>query len=335
MDTREIDQLLRRQHGVISRRQVLRCGGAEPDIARMLRRRAWARAHPGVFVDHTGPLTWEQRAWSALLFAWPAALDATAALRAHGLKGPLRGGDAADIEVVIEHRRRVRPPSGVRVRRIPAFDEVVLANLSPPRVRVEHAVLAVASRAGSDDAAVAAIADACQSGATTAGRLADRLRTMTRLPRRALLLELLNDVADGAFSALERRYLNRVERAHGLPRARRQQRIDNEAGVTYRDAEYVDQLVVVELDGRLGHDWNSDRWSDLHRDLAAALSGAMTVRFGWRQVLEPCRLAGSIARILQGRGWSGVPTRCGPDCQLETGNSHAPGEREFPDFPAA
>ena len=32
--------------------------------------------HNGVYVDHTGPLTWLQRAWAGVLAVWPAALTA-------------------------------------------------------------------------------------------------------------------------------------------------------------------------------------------------------------------------------------------------------------------
>ena len=61
------------------------------------------------------------------------------------------------------------------------------------------------------------LADACQQRRTTAARLAATLTSMSRLRHRALLLEILGEVASGAYSVLERRYLRDVERAHGLP----------------------------------------------------------------------------------------------------------------------
>lgn len=51
-------------------------------IARMVRRRELAVVHPGVYVDHTGTLTWKQRAWAAVLLTWPAALSHDSAVRA-------------------------------------------------------------------------------------------------------------------------------------------------------------------------------------------------------------------------------------------------------------
>src|SRR6476620_2678399 len=61
MDT-EIRELLQLQSGVIARHQALAVGMAEHDIRRKLRRREWATVHPGVYVNHTGPLPFLQRA---------------------------------------------------------------------------------------------------------------------------------------------------------------------------------------------------------------------------------------------------------------------------------
>jgi hypothetical protein len=70
---------------------------------------------------------------------------------------------------------------------------------------------------------------------------------------------------------------------------------------------------LVELDGRLGHDGTEDRWDDLDRDVASAVDGDLTVRAGWRQVLDPCRLATAVAAILQARGWEDEAQPC-PRC---------------------
>jgi hypothetical protein len=57
---------------------------------------------------------------------------------------------------------------------------------------------------------------------TTEPALLGRLSLRPRHPARELLATVLGDVADGAESAMELRYLRDVERAHGLPRGRRQ-----------------------------------------------------------------------------------------------------------------
>lgn len=321
----------------MSRRQVLAAGGTDDDIERLLRRRVWARLHPGVYVEHTGPPSRRQRQWAAVLFHWPAALSGPSALEAHGVRRP-RLTIADDlVHVAVEARRSVSSPVGVAVHRVRGLEPRVLWHLGPPRVRVEHALLDVASRARDEDSAVRLIADACQTRHTTPQRLLDALVVRSRLPRRRLLVTILSDVACGAYSVLERRYLLRVERPHGLPGGHRQRRVRPGRTVAYRDVEYVAVGVVVELDGRLGHEASTDRWADLDRDLDALVQGELTVRVGWGLILDPCRLAAAMARILLARGWRGRPHGCGPGCLVGRVlvDSPAPGARRSTHMPEA
>ena len=298
-----IGDVLRHQDGVISRQQVLEHGGSDVDIERMIRRREWARVLPGVYVEHTGPLAWTQRAWAGVLFHAPAALGGTSALRASGLN---IGEERAPIELVVAWPRRVVDPPMLVTTMVMDFDAVVLSNLSPPRLRVEQAALRVASRANSEDAAVAVLGDVCQQRRTTAPRLVTALESQSRLRHRRLLTAVLGDVAAGTNSALERRYFRDVELAHGLPVGHRQARVVGGQRTAYRDVDYADYGLLVELDGQLGHDGTSDRWDDLDRDVLSAVGGLLTVRAGWRQVLDASRLAVAIGTILQARGWPGV-----------------------------
>jgi hypothetical protein len=307
MQSADIAVLLARQDGVICRSQVLECEGTDSDIARALRRREWACLFPGVYVNHTGLPTWHQRAWAAVLYHYPAALAGPSALRATGLDA---GTESAPIELVVAWPRRVVDPPGVVTRQLVDYEGAVQANLSPPRVRVEQAALQVASRARTEDAAVAALGSVVQQRRTTAQRLLEALDAQPRLKHRRLLRAVLLDVASGTNSALERRYLRDVERAHGLPVGRRQPRAASGGRSAYRDVRYERQATLVELDGKLGHDGTEDRWDDLDRDVAAAVDGDLTVRAGWRQVLYPCRLATAVAAILQARGWEDGARPC-------------------------
>jgi hypothetical protein len=311
-----IAELLALQSGVISRRQVLAAGGCDPDIARHLRRRIWARIHDGVYVDHTGEPSWKQRAWAAVLYYWPAVLDGASALKACGVRITDARRPSMGVEVAIDRTRSVADEDGIRVTRRADFENQAQMNLCPPRVRVEHALLSVASRMQSEDGAVGVLADACQSRHTTPDRLLDALRQRQRLPRRRLVLSVLEDVTSGAYSVLERRYLLRVERPHGLPTGTRQRKIRAGRRTHYRDVDYVGLHTIVELDGRLGHEAVTDRWADLDRDVDAAVRGALTVRVGWKQVLDPCRLAAAVGRILEARGWAGSPRPCQPGCAV-------------------
>ena len=58
------------------------------------------------------------------------------------------------------------------------------------------------------------------------------------------------------------------------------------------------------------------------RDLDAALQDHVTLRPGWAQVLEPCRLAALVGAVLRRRGWTGSPRPCGSGCLVDSG---APG----------
>ncbi len=310
-----IAELLGLQAGVLSRRQVVARGLTDADIARKLRRREWAAVHQGVYVDHTGGLTWLQSAWAAVLFSWPAALSHGSALRA--AEGPgRRGGNESVIHVLVARDRNLVAPSGVRLHRRPGFDRHVLWNRSPPQVRYEYAALDVAASAATDFDAVAVLAKAVQSRRTTARRLQLALAERQRLPRRRWMAGVLRDVAEGTCSVLELAYLRRVERAHRLPRAHRQEIGAGRVGRVYRDASYGHQL--VELDGRLFHDTAEGRDRDFDRDLVALVAGKVTARLSYGQVLDrPCWTAGQVGRLLQAGGWTGSPVPCGPRCALE------------------
>ena len=312
-----IAALLQQQCGVISRSQVLERGLDDAFLARAVRRRLLARVVDGVYVDHTGPLTWHQRAWAALLFYAPAVLTHESALRAEGMRRS--GPEEGPIHVAIEHCRRVARIDGVVVHRKRGLARQVHPSRSPARIRLEEAVLDVAASASSIADAIALLSDACQTRRTTAARLLISGVARPRLRRRATLLAVLRDVADGAYSLLEHRYLTRVERPHGLPTGKRQRRVRIGRWAAYRDVEYLRLGTVIELDGRLGHEDATDRWDDLDRDLDGIVVGKLTVRLGWRHVLEPCRVAAAIATILRARGWTGQVTGCSPTCPADRG----------------
>lgn len=323
MDWPALDRLLTEQDGVLSRRQLVELGGDDELLDRMLRRHELRRIRRGVFVNHTGELSWNQRAWSVLMHYWPSALVDESAIRAEGLRlgrrAPIgweaeRGGVGGPLHVAVDAHRRVKQIPGVRLWRLRALDALLHPARKPPRMRLEPAILRVASRAGTDSTAVAVLADACQSRRTTAVRLLGALNSHPNLPRRAEIRMVLEDVATGTHSLLEHRYVTRVERPHGLPESTRQRRVELGGTSTYRDAEYRDERTIVELDGRLGHEDALDFWADLDRDLNSAVEGDLTVRLGWRHVDEACRCAASIGRVLNARGWRGTIRPCGPGC---------------------
>lgn len=304
--------LLSLQSGVIARRQLTERGVPPHELERLLRRRDLVRVHEGVFLSHTGTPTWLQRAWIGVLIAWPAALAGDSALRAADGPGK-QGRDDSLIEVAVHRDRRVRMPSGYRLHRVAGFGAKVMWNTGPPRVRVEEALIDVASTARDDFAAISVLADAIQARRTLPSRIRERLDRRPRVPRREFLSGVLADLQHGTCSVLEHGYLTLVERPHGLPTANRQLR-GSANGPVFRDVAYVDFDQLVEIDGRLWHDSAAARDADLDRDLLAAIERLGTVRVGWGQVYDrPCATAARIGALLQARGWQGRPTTC-PDC---------------------
>ncbi|GEE01731.1 hypothetical protein nbrc107696_21770 [Gordonia spumicola] len=296
--------VLSAQDGIIARRQALECGCTPNDIRRFIRRREWAVVFPGVYINHTGPLTWRQRAWAAVVDAFPAALGHTSALP--GSTGP--------IHIVIALHRTVAKRPGVIVHQRSGLDDAVAWNLSPPRLRIEEAALDVAAAARTETDAIAVLADIVNARVTTAQRLIATLDQRARVTRRRLIRDVLVDIDEGTCSVLEHRYLTDVERPHGLPTPIRQ------APTTvgrkgYRDLDYPDAGVVVELDGWRFHDSARDRDANLERDLDAAVGAQrLTLRLGSGQVIgRSCSTAAKVGRALSDRGWSGPLLRC-PKC---------------------
>ncbi|UUZ60465.1 hypothetical protein [Nocardioides sp. B-3] len=117
----KLDELPAKQDGVIARFRVLDAGGTDELIARMIRRREWVRLRHGIYLNHTGVPTWNQRAWAAVLAVWPAALSRDSALRACGMKR-CGVGESAPIRVAIDRARGGRTPSGIVVERLADYD---------------------------------------------------------------------------------------------------------------------------------------------------------------------------------------------------------------------
>ena len=308
MDFAETADLRRRQSGVVARRQLASVGADDADIRRWVRRRELSRVHPGVYVDHTGELTWVNRAWAAVLLHWPAVLcDRSVFEPGSGV-----------VHVAVARERTPASARGIRVHRLADLEGRAQWQLSPPRLRLEDALIGAAAGARVRDQALALLVDACRRRVTTAQRLAAELERHPRAAHRAWLGAVLRDAAAGVHSALESAYLRRVERAHGLPRAERQSREVTPDGVVYRDAVYRQQRLVVELDGRLGHELSHDRWDDQDRDLLGAGDDLLTLRLGWRHCEStPCRTALRLAKVLRARGWRGRPRPCGDGCLID------------------
>ncbi|MGN6723124.1 MAG: hypothetical protein ACTHJM_10970 [Marmoricola sp.] len=271
------------------------------------------RVHRGVFVNHTGALSWLQTAWSAVLatstfdadgIAQGSALAGRSALRL--LDGPGARVDRPGIHVRVEGTRYVRPPAGVTVVRCRHFQQRASTSSGLPCIRYEEALIDVAEELDRWET-FSLLANAVGSRRTTAKRLADAAARRPLMRDRRWFAEVVSDIGAGTCSVLERGFLVDVLRPHGLPRPRQQSRAVTPIGVAYRDAVFGSH--IVELDGRF-HASSERRDADLDRDLVAAAAGMTTVRLGWGQVFKrPCRTAASLSQVL---GLAAKP--CSPSC---------------------
>jgi hypothetical protein len=321
-----VHALAGQQAGVISRRQALEAGMSSSAISRRTAAR-WRVLHPGVYFVDACPLSAMGRVWAALLYARSPAATGRSQHGAPRHDDVAIAGQAAlwlwgaldecptTIDVAVPSARRVRRQPGVRIVR--RNDLAVQPLRQPPRLRLEPALLDAVDRCASPDRVVGLVLAAGQRQLTSPPRIQRASAGQARLRWRALVSDLCEELQDGVHSPLERHYVRRVERPHGLPRGERNLREAAPSGAAwYRDVRYRKQRLGVELDGRGAHPIEA-AFRDRLRDNQAARLGDTTLRYGWREVVaSPCEVAAEVAHVLALGGWTGQPRPCMPSCPL-------------------
>jgi hypothetical protein len=207
------------QAGVLTRRQAREGGLSNEAIEARLESGRWQRIHSGVVATFSGPVNRAAHLWAAVLAAGPGAVlsHETAAELAGLIAEPAR---AVHISVPLARRVRARP--GIVVHRS-TYAQPHPA-LRPPRTRLDDTVIDLTQTSQSLDSAASWLMRAVTTRLTTAARLLEVIGMRRRIRWRRELVGVLADVAEGCHSMLELHYLRKVERAHGLPRGRRQHR---------------------------------------------------------------------------------------------------------------
>jgi very-short-patch-repair endonuclease len=290
----EVWDLVRRQHGVVARPQLLRVGIASRSIEHRISK---GRLHPlwrGVYAVGRPEVTQKGRWMAALLACGPTALlSHRSAAALWGIAPVPRAGP---IEVVADvlrqragvrvHRRRDLGPEHRReMAAIPVTDPIsTLVDLAScaPDWQVERAI---------NEADRLDLVDP-EAFRRTVGGLGPRAG-MARM-RKLLGLDALTD------TGLERAFLAIVRDA-GLPVPETQIYVNG-----YRVDFYWPNLgLVVETDGWRHHRTSGEQSTDRRRDQAHMTSGLTAIRFGEDQVrYEPeyvrRTLAAVLARVEQG-----------------------------------
>lgn len=302
---------------VVTRRHAL-AGTLTPAALRhLLATGRWQLIFPGVYLTHSGSPTWRDRLLAATLARGTGAVVS--------LECALVLWDLSDRQPQIltlaepTHTHRTGRLPGVRVRRRRRL--TVERRYGIPVTSAAQTVLdvvALPGRTPADDMAL--ITRAVSRRRVTVAELREELVRHPRHPRRETLREVLAAAAEGLGSVAEARYVDRVERPHGLPRMTRQAPLDGPAALAdgrsrlldFRDKE---RGLSLEIDGEL---WHRERQLlDRGRDREVAGRGEVTLRAGWIEVMDrPCELAVDVALAQIARGWSGRPVPCATGCAV-------------------
>ena len=317
------------QSRVVSRRQAFSHGVPVSTAADRIKSGAWQRLQRGTYATFSGLPPREACLWAAVLRAGPGAvLSHETAAEVHGFaakpsnkihvtvsfdRNPARWGD---IPGVVIHRSR-----NVASQPLPPWQL--------PRTPIAETVLDLVAASETFDHAYAWLSRATGRQVATVEMIRGALAARKRMRWRSWLAEALDDAAEGVMFPLERRYVRDVERAHGLPSARRQARRDLASGVRYLDNYYERYRLCVELDGKSSHP-PEQKWRDADRDNDNLFrDGVQTVRFGMRDVTtRRCAQARRLAALFMRRGWDGAGLRpCGEGCPVRR---HSPESGEVP-----
>jgi hypothetical protein len=313
--------LLGLQEGVIARWQIPQAEIGATAVDSLIRQGRWQVLYRGVYATFTGPPSRLAVLWAAVLRAGP---DAALSHYTAAELDALTDRTIQVIHVTVGSCRRIaiaRRESGADLPSIVIHYSDRLARArhpsrTPPRTRVEETTLDLIQVAPDLEQAMTWLMAAVSRRITTPDRISAAMSDRPKLKWRREVTAALTEIGDGIHSALEWRYVRRVERPHGLPLATRQAPTTSARGQhRYFDNYYQQFGVAVELDGKVAHPLEA-RWMDIHRDNGSAALGVTTLRYSWSDVvLDPCRVAGEVARVLKNRGWRGRLRPCGPQCQ--------------------
>jgi hypothetical protein len=316
------------QAGVITREQALKSDMPVKAIRWKLKRGTWQQLYRGVYVTFTGPVARDAQLWAAVLYAGQGAqLSHETAAEIHRLtdrRSPL-------IHVTIPAARRVIPPKGVVIHRSSLADPGWrFPRGVPPHTFAEETIIDLVNAATNLDDVIGWVTTAFGRHLTGQGPLRKTMADRNKLRWRSQLDEIITAAAGGAHSVLEYRHDRDVQRAHGLPPARKQVPFTKPDGSRgFRD-RYYEQYggLIVELDGKQAHP-GEHPGQDQDRDNDAAAKGGSTLRYGWDDVTRKvCETAAQEAEALHERGWTGQLKPCSPTCRAMSGaNTGRPYQR--------
>jgi hypothetical protein len=242
------------QHGMLSQRQLGELEVSRATVRNQLRARRWSRRSSSVLSVTTGPLSWEQQLWRAVLHAGPdSVIGGLTAAKVHGM----RHWDREQITVLVGNPLSFHDLPGVTFFRTRRPIDDMRASSRLPLCRIAPALLLFAGYEHNRRTAHGALAAAVQQRLTTVPELALWLQRFRPLRGAKGFRALLDDLGSGAQSLAEVD-LRRACRRFGVAPPRSQHgRRDRSGRRRYTDAEWVladGRTLVLEVDGAFHDD---------------------------------------------------------------------------------
>ncbi|MGE5830823.1 MAG: hypothetical protein ACM30G_21015, partial [Micromonosporaceae bacterium] len=167
-----LTEVVRSQHGVLTRRQAHAGGLSDEAVAANLRARRWRTVFRGVYATFNGPIPRESLLWAAVLRAGPdAVLSHETAAELLGLSP---AGDGR-IHSSVPTRRTPDPIPGVVIHRSKRAVQSRHPTRTPPQTRVEETVVDLTQAARTIEEALGWLVRAVGARLTTAARLSAAL----------------------------------------------------------------------------------------------------------------------------------------------------------------
>jgi hypothetical protein len=298
-----LEQILRHQVDVITRRQALAAGLTVNALRHRLRPGGpWRRLLPGVYVAVTGTPTIVQQEMAALLHAGrDSMITGPAAVRHHRIRGPrLREPVMEVIDVLMPASRRRRDAAFVRLHRTTRMPGHA-CSFGPLRYAPPARAVADTVRGLDDLRDVRAIvADAVQRSSCTVPELAAELAAGANSGA-VLFRDALADVADGIRSAAEGDLKDLLARS-GLPMPLFNPMVfAGDQFIAKPDAWWPELGIAVEVDSTQWHLSPADHAKTLARGRRMAIHQLNVLRFTPRQIrAEPAEVVGEIRAALEG-----------------------------------
>jgi very-short-patch-repair endonuclease len=283
-----IGRIATRQHGLVTRAQLLDAGVSDKEIRRRLERKSLIRVHRGVYrVGHRAPGI-EARYLAAVLASGDGAVLSG---QAAGYLWGLIKGTAPPPEVTTPKDRRVK---GVRTRRARRAQTEATTHYAIPITTVPRTLVDLSSLLQSAD-----LARACHEAGvlyrTTPRQVEAVLAQRPNTPGAKQLRRVMRGEEHVTLSRLERKFLKRLREA-GMPLP-----ITNRPAGGHRvDCRWPDHHLTVELDSYRFHNsrhaWELDR----RREREAHARGDDFRRYTHDDVFEgPDQMLGELTALLR------------------------------------